>query len=73
MDTIAEQATEETADQVLGTLIERGPMTIVDLWDQGFQRGKPLHEALRSLEAGGHITNRLERADSPHRVYQARP
>jgi hypothetical protein len=71
MDTIAEQVAAETADQVFGTLIELGPLTIVDLWDQGFPRGKPLHEALRSLEAEGFITNRLEFAHSPHRVYQA--
>jgi hypothetical protein len=57
---------------VLGTLIELGPMTIVGLWDEGFPRGKPLHEALRALEAEGHITNRLERADSRHRIYRAK-
>ena len=66
-----DQVVEVTADMVLGTLVELGPMTIVDLWNEGFQRGKPLHEALRSLEAEGHISNRLEFANSPHRVYRA--
>ncbi len=72
MDTIEEQVTQETAFQVLSTLQVKGPMTIVGLWDEGFQRGKPLHEALRALEADGQITNRLEFAHSRHRVYSAR-
>lgn len=59
-------------DQALDVIQGGGPCTIVDLWDAGLERGKPLHEALRSLEANGQITNRLERAADPHRVYSAR-
>ncbi len=58
-------------DRALG-VIQGGPCTIVDLWEAGLERGKPLHEALRSLEMNGQITNRLERANDPHRIYSAR-
>lgn len=66
------QALEETANQVFGAIALHGPMTIVDLWDQGFQRGKPLHEALRGLEANGLISNVLKGGYSRHRIYSAK-
>lgn len=56
-------------ERALGIIEERGPCTIQDLWDSGMERGKPLHEALRSLEANGKIDNRLEFAHSRHRIY----
>lgn len=45
--------------------------TILDLWQAGLERGRNLHEALRTLEADGQITNRLEFATSRHRIYKA--
>ncbi len=56
-------------DQALDVIQGGGPCTIQDLWDAGLPRGKPLHEALRSLEAQGRISNRLEFAHSRHRIY----
>jgi hypothetical protein len=56
---------------VLSVIEDIGPCTIVDLWEAGLERGRPLHEALRSLEADGQISNRLEFAHSRHRVYSA--
>jgi len=57
--------------RALGAIENLGPCTIVDLWEAGLERGRPLHEALRSLEADGQIENRLEFAHSRHRVYSA--
>jgi hypothetical protein len=57
--------------QALGVIEDSGPCTIVDLWQAGLERGKPLHEALRSLERDGQIENRLEGGYTPHRVYSA--
>ncbi len=59
------------AERALTIIQLNGPCTIVDLWAAGLERGRNLHEALRSLEADDRITNRLERADSRHRIYTA--
>lgn len=56
---------------VLAIIEDQGPCTIVDLWNAGLERGKSLHEALRALEKIGHISNRLEFRDSPHRIYRS--
>ncbi len=58
--------------QVLGIIQDFGPCTIVDLWDMGLERGKPLHEALRTLVRNGSIDDRLEFAHSRHRIYSAK-
>lgn len=55
---------------VLSVIGVNGPCTIVDLWDFGFARGKPLHEVLRALERVGKIESRLEFAHSRHRIYR---
>ena len=56
---------------VLAIIEDQGPCTIVDLWNAGLDRGKPLHETLRALEKLGKISNRLEFRDSPHRIYRS--
>ena len=63
--------TDPQVINVLTVIEETGPLTIVDLWDAGFDRGKPLHEALRALEGLGRIESRLEFAHSRHRIYRA--
>ena len=56
---------------VLAIIEDHGPCTIVDLWNAGLERGKPLHDALRALEKLGKISNRLEFVHSPHRIYRS--
>ena len=62
---------EDLEARALGFIANMGPCTIVDLWECGLERGKPLHEALRALENDGQISNVLKGGYSRHRIYTA--